>query len=582
MHIGMIFLVSCALGWWIGTAYKRNQRRRRTAQEIEHALETGMPKPDTSVGQRAEQVSQAEEQTLREPPAIHGTARWAIREDATGLLTDWSYGSPSKCLCLGNLIENGAETGNALAASYPGHILTVAGTGQGKSATQIIANLMTYAASVVVLDPKGELYEATAHKRRQFGPVYRLDPFGPQFATDHYNPMHELGSERERGARARQLAEMLIVRQGDKGAANAAFFENEAINLLTAVILFVVERTEENERERRTLAHVFEILSLPLLGNRKTREDETDYLDDYFGFMAKGGKNPMVRQTGKAFRGYDHKLLASFVSEINSNLAFFAGHPGFGEVTSHHDFNFADLAKRPATVYLTIPLKQLATSYRFLRMMIGAAFGALEEQREAREASVLFVLDEFPALKDMEFMREAVAQMRSSGAWFWFFVQDVAQLEAIYGDSANIFLSQTDHQVFFGATVDEKTKRHISTTLGVSTFSYREPSVTWSHSVGANESDNAHPIQIPGSGHGRNVGQSVNIAAPIKLAPRPLLTPFEVGTFLSERLPGERHATRSIIFSKAAGGFPIQARRTHWKELEAQAIPALQLVGQLK
>ncbi len=74
-------------------------------------------------------------------------------------------------------------------------------------------------------------------------------------------------------------------------------------------------------------------------------------------------------------------------------------------------------------------------------------------------------------------------------------------------------------------------------------------------------------MQIGGVSQGRSIGQSVNIAEPVVLAARPLLTPFEVGTFLSAHQPGETHASTAIIFSKQAGGYPIKARRQHWQAL---------------
>ncbi|MEQ1718177.1 MAG: TraM recognition domain-containing protein, partial [Hyphomicrobium sp.] len=205
--------------------------------------------------------------------------------------------------------------------------------------------------------------------------------------------------------------------------------------------------------------------------------------------------------------------------------------------------------------------------FRYLRAMIGMAFAALEEQRDAKDASVLFILDEFAALRDMEFMRDAVAQMRSSGAWFWFFVQDVAQLNGVYREWSNVFLSQTDHQVYFGAVSDPQTKKHISTNLGVGTFAYVDANVTWSQSVGVSDGESDNPTQMGGTSGGRNVGQSVNVSSPVMLAPKPLLTPFEVGTFLAERKPGDTHAATSIIFSKQAGGFPLKAWRQHWTEI---------------
>lgn len=97
------------------------------------------------------------------------------------------------------------------------------------------------------------------------------------------------------------------------------------------------------------------------------------------------------------------------------------------------------------------------------------------------------------------------------------------------------------------------------------TYPYRDPNVTWAHSIGLNDSESATPVQLGGFGEGRDIGQSVNITEPVMLAPRPLLAPFEVGTFLSARTPGETHPSATIIFSKQAGGFPLRTRRRHWR-----------------
>lgn len=569
----MFFAACLAFGYWLGSARRRRRERERTNAEIEAALKTGLPPPETALGRKASEVAAAEKAKFHSPPPIHGTARWATAKDVAALVDGnlLRRATGTLGLRLGTLMgEDGADTGLPLVVRYPGHLLTVAGTGQGKSATQIVDNLLCYAGTVVVLDPKGELYDLTAERRRRFGKVYRLAPLAKSSdrPSDHYNPLDELDDPRERGSRARRLAEMLVVRQSEKGAAEAAFFENEAVNLLTAIILSVMDMTQPpSYRRMRTLAEVRRICTLPMLGEAKVRKlDKGGYLEDHFAAMMMS-KDPLVARMGGTWTGVEAKLLSSFRSEINSNLAFFDDHPGFAEVTAKSDFVFGNIAKAPTTVYITIPLKENHTSFRFVRAMVGLAFAALEEQRDAEQASVLFMLDEFAALKDMPFMRDAVAQMRSSGAWFWFFVQDVAQLDATYDRYANVFLSQTDHQVFFGATLDGDTKKHISSNLGVATFAYRDPSVSWSHNVGTNDNTNIHPTQIGGSAQGRSVGQSVSIKDAVALAAKPLLTPFEVGTFLSERRPGESHPSSTVIFSKQANGFPIKARRQHWRDL---------------
>lgn len=556
------------LGQWLFESMRKRAERKRIAREIRHTRETGLPGPDTAIGRKARQVADAEEAMLRAPPPIHGTARWGTLDEARDMIGV----RPGRELLLGFLMQDDGSSGAPLVARYPGHLLTVAGTGQGKSATQIIFNLLTYTGSVVVIDPKGELYDLTADRRRQFGKVVRLAPLARsgEPPTDHYNPLDELGDEREIGHRARRLAEMLIVRQGDKGASEATFFESEAINLLTLIIIGVCEMADKfNLPQDRTLAEVRRTSSLPILGDKREDTDgvKTDYLQDVLKMFARDGKHPLLRQQAASFAAYNSKLLGTFVSEINSNLAFFDGHAGFAETTATSDFRFADLARTPTTVYLTIPLKDIGTSYRYLRAMVGQAFTALEEQREASDASVLFILDEFPALRDMSFMRDAVAQMRSAGAWFWFFVQDLAQLRAVYGNWADVFLSQTDYQIFFGAVNDSNTKKYISFNLGVGTVAYRNENLSWSHNFGVNGNESIGPMQPGNQNDGRNVGQSVSINAPLQISARDLLTPTEVGTFLGERLPGETHTSTSIIFSKSAGGYPLKARRVHWRQM---------------
>lgn len=575
----MVFVVSLAVSMWLFGGGRRRREQQRTRGEVDATFNTGLPSRETALGRKAREIAEAQEAKLHTPPPVHGTARWATPADAVTLINgDVLRGKRggSRGIRMGTLMGSaGEDTGLPLVANYPGHLLTVAGTGQGKSATQIVQNLLTYNGAAVVVDPKGELYDLTASQRRRFGPVYRLAPLArPNDApTNRYNPMDELADPRELGSRARRLAEMLIVRQG---SGDAAFFENEAVNLLTAVLMHVVEISEDARfRRMRNLSEVRRICTLPILAGQKDRDPGVrEYIEDVFNGM-KESRNPYVRNQGSLFAGYDRKLLSSFLSEINSNMAFYDGHPGFGESCAGSDFTFAGLPEHSGTVYLTIPLKDTHTSFRYLRAMIGCAFAALEEQRDASEASLLFILDEFPALRDMAFMRDAVAQMRSAGAWFWFFVQDVAQLEGVYGKWSDVFLSQTDHQVYFGATLDTKTKTHVAHALGMSTYAYRDANITWSQSIGVSDSENLNPVQPGGVGMGRNVGQSINIQDPVVLAPKALMTPFEVGTFLSLRRPGETHPATAIIFSKQAGGFPLRAYRQHWRKRDALDFPSL-------
>ena len=307
MHILAIIGLVFGVFMWIASARRRRRDRQSTTNEIDHTLQTGLPAPQSAVGRKAQEVAEAQASKLAAPPPIHGSARWATAEDAARLLDGNGLAglSGSDSLTLGYFDDLPTEPGVPLVARYPGHLLTVAGTGQGKSATQIVANLHSYRGSTLVLDPKGELYRLTAAHRRRFGRVFRLAPFATEAdpPSHRYNPLAELGSPRERPARARQLAEMLIVRQGDKGASEAAFFENEAINLLTLLILGTVEGAERlREPERATLAEVRRNCSLPMLGDRRERDPTIRvYFEDLLRHFADRGTSELVRRQGRSF-----------------------------------------------------------------------------------------------------------------------------------------------------------------------------------------------------------------------------------------------------------------------------------------
>ncbi len=175
-----VALVIMALAYWFAGRKERRHRRKTNQDEINATLTTGLPSTQTALGRRAREVADAQAAKLASPPPVHGTARWGRAEDAPGLLSGNRLRTitGSRSLRLGNLMgDDGEDTGLAIEATYPGHILTVAATGQGKSATQIVENLLTYTGSVVVIDPKGELYDLTAARRRDFGKVFRLAPY---------------------------------------------------------------------------------------------------------------------------------------------------------------------------------------------------------------------------------------------------------------------------------------------------------------------------------------------------------------------------------------------------------------------
>ena len=134
-----------------------------------------------------------------------------------------------------------------------GNILIDALTRGGKGLLAI-SQLLTWPYSVIVLDIKGELYDATGGFRRTLGPVYVLDPegFGNQF-----DPLHGRFTERQLYA----VAKYLLYEAGEKDP----IFIQRAIKMLTQLFLAAREENRQAGREKyRLLPYAGQLMNLPI------------------------------------------------------------------------------------------------------------------------------------------------------------------------------------------------------------------------------------------------------------------------------------------------------------------------------
>ena len=108
------------------------------------------------------------------------------------------------------------ETGLLVGVSAFNHVLSVRQTPQRRELGNIlvdaltrggkgllaISQILTFTGSVVVLDIKGELYEATANYRKTLGPVFVIDP---EAVGHQFDPLHGRVTERQLYAAAKYL-----------------------------------------------------------------------------------------------------------------------------------------------------------------------------------------------------------------------------------------------------------------------------------------------------------------------------------------------------------------------------------------
>jgi type IV secretion system protein VirD4 len=369
----------------------------------------------------------------------------------------------------------------------------------------IIPNLIDYPGAIVCIDPKGENARVTARQRARFGPVHVLDPFGISgHPTAAFNPLDRIDPHGLDAADdCMTLADALV--HDNTQAEAESHWNEEAKALIAGLILHIVTVEPLTTRTLDTLrAHL--TLDPPALAT---------LLSD---MQAQGGliARAANRQLGKAERE------AAGVLSTAQRHTHFLDSPRMTAVLGRSDFAFANLKVGTATIFLVLPPDRLGSYARWLRLMVAQGLTDLARAGVAPARPVLFLLDEFAALGQLEPVERAMGLVAGYGVQLWPILQDIHQLRALYGRRAGTFLSNAAVLQIFGVN-DHDSAQLVSDLLGQETLVFE----TMSRAIDAQETGLSYGQQHVG---------------------RPLLTPDEVRT-----LP----ASRQLLF--LAGQRPIVA-----------------------
>jgi type IV secretion system protein VirD4 len=129
-----------------------------------------------------------------------------------------------------------------------GHVLVVGGTRSGKTVGVIVPSLLSWPSSVVVFDPKGELWRMTAGFRATFSHcVY----FNPTLSDSvKYNPLLEV----RRGCEIRDAQNAAVLLADPAGVRNQFdIWDTSASQLVAALILHVLYTAEDNQKHLGTV-----------------------------------------------------------------------------------------------------------------------------------------------------------------------------------------------------------------------------------------------------------------------------------------------------------------------------------------
>ena len=314
-----------------------------------------------------------------------------------------------------------------------GHNLIIGSTGAGKTQVAIfplVHSLAKNNESMIITDPKGEIYETTAEmlKKRGYN-VVLLNFRNPQQGSG-WNPLHLPYKYYKNGNsdKANELTDDLAMNiLYDENAQNSdPFWEKTSADYFSGICLGLFEDAKEEEINLNSV-NLFTTVGEDRCGPNSI------YANEYF--KLKDPISPAYVSASSTISA-PNETRGSILSVFKQKIRLFASRENLSEMLSHSDFEFEDIGKKKTAVFIVIQ-DEKKTYHSLVTIFLKQCYETLVDYAQKCGGKLPyrtnFLLDEFanmPPLKDVDTM---VSAARSRRMRFFFVIQNFAQLAEVYG-----------------------------------------------------------------------------------------------------------------------------------------------------
>ncbi len=358
-----------------------------------------------------------------------GYSRWAKESEIKSELKPVNPSAPTSQYA-GIALINDGKTIWVDDSEY--HSLIIGSTGSGKTQTVVFPLVQTLAKkgeSMILTDPKGEIYEKTANLLKSKGyNIIVINLRDPQ-RGNAWNPfqlpykLYKMGNS----DKATELLDDLAINilYDEKSQSNDPFWEKTSADYFTGLSLGLFEDTDESK---------ININSINLMStDGEEKFAGSTYVKEYFN-MKDHSKPAYVNASSTINAPSDTK--GSILSVFRQKIKLFSSKENLSEMLSYSDFDMQDIGKQRTAVFLVIQDEKktyhsLATI--FLKQVYETLIDVAQENGGKLPVRTNFILDEFanmPPLKDVTTM---ITAARSRLIRFNFIIQNFAQLTQVYG-----------------------------------------------------------------------------------------------------------------------------------------------------
>ena len=312
------------------------------------------------------------------------------------------------------------------------HNLIIGSTGSGKTEMLVqpmVKILAKKGESMIITDPKGEIYENNANELKEKGYNVVLLNFRDPQKGNSWNPLtlpYELYRSGNKDKANELLDDLAMNILYDEKAQNQdPFWEKTSADYFTGLALGLFEDAKEEE------INLNSINLMTTVGEDKLMA--STYIKEYF--TSKDPASPAyVNASSTIMAPSDTKN--SILSVFKQKIKLFASRENLSEMLCQSDFDMKDIGRKKTAVFVVIQ-DEKKTYHSLVTIFVKQCYESLidvaQENGGKLEYRTNFILDEFanmPPLKDVTTM---VTAARSRKIRFSFIIQNFAQLSQVYG-----------------------------------------------------------------------------------------------------------------------------------------------------
>ncbi len=345
------------------------------------------------------------------------------------------------------------------------HSLVIGATGSGKTQTVILPLVHSLAKareSMIITDPKGEIYEKTSNMLKAKGYQILLLNFRDPQNGNAWNPMslpYQMYKSGNQDKAIELLDDLALNILYDESNQNAdPFWEKTSADYFSGVALGLFEDAKEEE------ININSISLATTVGEEKF--GGSTYIKEYFS--AKDPASAAAINASSTIMA-PTETKGSILSVFKQKVKLFASRDNLSEMLSHSDVDLESIGQKPTAVFIVIQ-DEKKTYHSLVTILLKQIYETLisvaQEHGGKLPVRTNFLLDEFanmPPLKDVTTM---ITAARSRAIRFTMIIQNFAQLDQVYGKENAETIRGNCGNIIYLITTELKALEEISKMCG--------------------------------------------------------------------------------------------------------------------